>query len=131
LDKQYNCYWYLECIKYLSDMNIIKIIESARKLSDKQVDLIKEVVTKGKYNTYSLLGNFLTLVAAGALYKCSIDTYNTDVLNSIAYAILGTHLVFKRYIISTLTALSFSFSTKRDLKECLEELNEIKEIVKN
>lgn len=36
-------------------MNIIKIIESARKLSDKQVDLIKEVVTKGKYNTYSLL----------------------------------------------------------------------------
>jgi hypothetical protein len=112
-------------------MNIIKIIESARKLSDKQVDLIKEVVTKGKYNTYSLLGNFLTLVAAGALYKCSIDTYNTDVLNSIAYAILGTHLVFKRYIISTLTALSFSFSTKRDLKECLEELNEIKEIVKN
>lgn len=45
-------------------MNIIKIIESARKLSDKQVDLIKEVVTKGKYNTYSLLGNFLTLVAA-------------------------------------------------------------------
>lgn len=45
-------------------MNIIKIIESARKLSDKQVDLIKEVVTKGKYNIYSSLGNFLTLVAA-------------------------------------------------------------------
>ncbi len=27
-------------------MNIIKIIASARKLNDKQVDLIKEVVTK-------------------------------------------------------------------------------------
>lgn len=112
-------------------MNIIKIIESARKLSDKQVDLIKEVVMKGKYNTYSLLGNFLTLVAAGALYKCSIDTYNTDVLNSIAYAILGTHLVFKHYIVVALTALSFSFSTKRDIKQCTEEINKIKEIVKN
>lgn len=111
-------------------MNIIKIIESARKLSDKQVDLIKEVVTKGKYNTYSLLGNFLTLVAAGVLYKCSIDTYNTDVLNSIAYAILGIHLVFKHYIIVALTALSFSFSTKRDIKQCTEELNKITEIVK-
>ena len=112
-------------------MNIAKIVDIARKLSDEQVDLLKEIFTKGKYNTYSLLGNFLTLVAAGALYKCSIDTYNTDVLNSIAYAILGTHLVFKRYIISTLTALSFSFGTKRDLKECLEELDKIKEIVKN
>ena len=112
-------------------MNIAKIVDIARKLSDEQVDLLKEIFTKGKYNTYNLLGKFLTLVAAGALYKCAIDTYNTDVLNSIAYAILGTHLVFKRYIISTLTALSFSFSTKRDLKECLEELNEIKEIIKN
>lgn len=112
-------------------MNIAKIVDIARKLSDEQVDLLKEIFTKGKYNTYSLLGKFLTLVAAGALYKCSIDTYNTDVLNSIAYAILGTHLVFNRYIISTLTALSFSFGTKRDLKECLEELNKIKEIVKN
>ena len=112
-------------------MNIIKIIEVASKLSDKQVDLIKEIFTNGKYNTYSLLGKFLTLVAAGALYKCSIDTYSTDILNSIAYAILGTHLVFKHYIVSTLTALSFSFSTKRDLKECLEELNKIKEIIKN
>lgn len=112
-------------------MNIAKIVDIARKLSDEQVDLLKEIFTKGKYNTYSLLGKFLTLVAAGALYKCAIDTYNTDVLNSIAYAILGTHLVFKRYIISTLTALSFSFGTKRDLKECLEELNKIKEIVRN
>lgn len=112
-------------------MNIIKIIESARKLSDKQVNLLKEIVTNGKYNIYSMLGNFLTLVSAGALYKCAIDTYNTDILNSIAYAILGTHLVFKHYIVTTLTALSFSFGTKRDLKQCLEELNKIKEIVKN
>lgn len=112
-------------------MNIAKIVDIARKLSDEQVDLLKEIFTKGKYNTYSLLGKFLTLVAAGALYKCAIDTYNTDVLNFIAYAILGTHLVFKRYIVSILTALSFSFGTKRDLKECLEELNKIKEIVKN
>lgn len=112
-------------------MNIIKIIELARKLSDKQVNLLKEIVTNGKYNIYSMLGNFLTLVAAGALYKCAIDTYNTDILNSIAYAILGTHLVFKHYIVTTLTALSFSFGTKRDLKQCLEELNKIKEIVKN
>lgn len=112
-------------------MNIIKIIESARKLSDKQVNLLKEIVTNGKYNIYSMLGNFITLVAAGALYKCAIDTYNTDILNSIAYAILGTHLVLKHYIVTTLTALSFSFGTKRDLKQCLEELNKIKEIVKN
>lgn len=111
-------------------MNIAKIVDIARKLSDEQVDLLKEIFTKGKYNTYSLLGKFLTLVAAGALYKCAIDTYNTDVLNSIAYAILGTHLVFKHYIVVALTALSFSFSTKRDIKQCTEELNKITEIVK-
>lgn len=111
-------------------MNIAKIVDIARKLSDEQVDLLKEIFTKGKYNTYSLLGKFLTLVAAGALYKCAIDTYNVDVLNSIAYTILGTHLVFKRYIVSTLTAISFSLGTKRDLKQCTEEINKMTEIVK-
>lgn len=111
-------------------MNIAKIVEVARKLSDEQVELLKEIFTNGKYNTYSLLGRFLTLVAAGALYKCSIDTYNVDVLNSIAYAILGTHLVFKRYIVLVLTALSFSFSTKRDIKQCTEEVNKITEMLK-
>ena len=112
-------------------MNIVKIIEIARKLSDEQVDLLKEIFTKGKYNTYNWLGKFLTLVAAGALYKCSIDTYSVDTLNSIAYAILGTHLLLKHCIVSTLTAISFSFSTKRDIKQCAEELNKITEIVKN
>ena len=112
-------------------MNIVKLIEIARKLNDKQVELIKEIFTKGKYSTYSLLGRFLTLVASGALYKCSIDAYNTDILNSIAYAILGTHLIFKHYIVATLTALSFSFSTKRDIKQCTEELNKIKEMLKD
>ena len=112
-------------------MNIAKIVKVARKLSDEQVELLKEIFTNGKYNTYSLLGKFLTLVAAGALYKCSIDTYNVDVLNSIAYAILGTHLVFKRYIVLALTALSFSFSTKRDIKQCTEEVNKITEMLKN
>lgn len=112
-------------------MNITKIIDATRKLSDKQVDLLKEILTNGKYSTYSLLGRFLTLVAAGALYKCSIDAYNTDILNSIAYAILGTHLIFKHYIVATLTALSFSFSTKRDIKQCTEELNKIKEMLKD
>lgn len=111
-------------------MNIAKITEMTRKLSDEQVDLLKEIFTKGKYNTYSLLGRFLTLVAAGALYKCSIDSYNVDVLNSIAYAILGTHLVFKRYIVLVLTALSFSLSTKRDIKQYTEEINKITEMLK-
>lgn len=111
-------------------MNIAKIVDIARKLSDEQVDLLKEIFIKGKYNTYSLLGKFLTLVAAGALYKCAIDTYNVDSLNSIAYVILGTHLVFKRYIVSALTAISFSIGTKRDLKQCIEEINKITEIVK-
>lgn len=111
-------------------MNIVKLIEIARKLNDKQVELTKEIFVKGKYNTYSLLGRFLTLVAAGALYKCSIDAYNTDILNSIAYAILGTHLIFKHCIVAALTALSFSFSTKRDIKQCTEELNKIKEMLK-
>lgn len=111
-------------------MNIAKIVEIARKLSDEQVELLNEIFTKGKYNTYSLLGRFLTLVAAGALYKCAIDTYNTDVLNSIAYAILGTHLVFKRYIVIALTAISFLLGTKRDIKQCTEEINKITEIVK-
>lgn len=111
-------------------MNIAKIVNVARKLSDEQVDLLKEIFTNGKYNTYSLLGKFLTLVAAGALYKCAIDTYNVDTLNSIAYAILGTHLVFKRYIVLVLTALSFSFSTKRDIKQCTEEINKITETLK-
>lgn len=45
-------------------MNITKIVDIAHKLSDEQVDLLKEIFTKGKYNTYSLLGRFLTLVAA-------------------------------------------------------------------
>lgn len=112
-------------------MNIAKIVEVARKLSDEQVELLKEIFTNGKYNTYNLLGKFLTLVAAGALYKCAIDTYNVDVLNSIAYAILGTHLVFKRYIVLALTALSFSFSTKRDIKQCTEEVNKITEMLKS
>lgn len=111
-------------------MNIAKIVDIARKLSDEQVDLLKEIFTKGKYNTYSMLGKFLTLVAAGALYKCAIDTYNVDTLNPIAYAILGTHLVFRRYIVLILTALSFSSGTKRDLKQCIEEINKITEIVK-
>ena len=111
-------------------MNIIKLIEIARKLNDKQVELTKEIFTKGKYSTYCLLGNFLTLVAAGALYKLAIDTYSVDILNSIAYAILGTHLVFKHYIVSALTATSFAFSTKRDLNKCTEEIKEIKKIVK-
>lgn len=111
-------------------MNIVKLIEIARKLNDKQVELTKEIFTKGKYNTYCLLGKFLTLVAAGALYKCAIDSYNTDILNSMVYAILGTHLVFKKLIVSALTATSFALSTKRDLNKCSEEIKEIKKIIK-
>lgn len=45
-------------------MNIAKIVDIARKFSNEQVDLLKEIFTKGKYNIYSLLGKFLTLVAA-------------------------------------------------------------------
>lgn len=111
-------------------MNIVKVIEIARKLNDKQVELTKEIFTKGKYSIYSLLGRFLTLTAAGALYKCAIDSYNVDILNAIAYAILGTHLVFKKLIVSALTAISFAFSTKRDLNKCTEEIKEIKKIIK-
>ncbi len=108
-------------------MDIIKIIENARKLSNEQVNLLKELFTKGKYNIYSLLGKFLTLTAAGALYKCSIDTYNVDMLNSIAYAILGTHLVFKNYIIAMLTSTSFAFSIKGDKKQRIKEMNKMVE----
>lgn len=111
-------------------MNIASIIEKGRKLSDKQVELLKEIFTKGKYDIYNLLGRFLTLVAAGALYRCAIDTYNVDILNSVAYAILGTHLVFKNQIVMLLTSLSFLFSNKRDLKECLKDLDKIKETIK-
>lgn len=111
-------------------MNIVKIVEIGRKLNDKQVDLLKEIFKRGKFNIYSLLGRFLTLTAAGALYKCAIDIYNVGLSNSIAYAILGTHLVFNRYIISALTATSFALGTKRDIKQCTKEINKMIDMFK-
>jgi hypothetical protein len=111
-------------------MNVINIIGAANKLNDKQIELLKEIFVKGKYSTYKLLGRFMTLVAAGVLYKCSIESYNTDTLNSIAYAILGTHLVFKNYIIALLTATSFCISNRKNIKQCTKEINEIKDTLK-
>lgn len=105
-------------------MNIIRLIENSRKLNNEQFGVVKDIFSRGGYNSFKALERFLTLVAAGILYRYAIETWDTDKLQSIAIALFGTHLLLRNMVLSMLVSLGFAISLngkpykhKKDLKD--------------
>nr|DAV73912.1 MAG TPA: hypothetical protein [Bacteriophage sp.] len=112
-------------------MRIIRLIENSRKLNNEQFDTVKNIFSKGKYSQFKALERFLTLVAAGVLYRYAIETWDTDKLQSIAIALFGTHLWLKNIVLSTLVSLGFTLSLKGDKSKYKKDLKDITKIMRS
>jgi hypothetical protein len=112
-------------------MRIIRLIENSRKLNNEQFGIVNDIFSKGEYSLFKALERFLTLVAAGVLYKYAIETWDTDKIQSIAIALFGTHLLLKNIILSTLVSFVFILSLNGDKSKYKKDLKDITKIMRS
>lgn len=99
--------------------------KSIRKLTDRQSEIVQEMLDRGGFKTWCVFGRLLTIVAAAFLFKLAVLNANANITEIISGSLLSAHLMFGNLNIAILTLLKYRLANGKDIFKKAKEFVEL------
>lgn len=103
-------------------------IKTVRRFTDKQANLLQEMLSGGGCKTWCVFGRIMTIIASVLLFKLTVLNPNASTTEVISGSLLSVHLMFSKFVIAIFTLLKYRLSHG---KEAIEKIKEFAESLKS
>lgn len=98
--------------------------KSIRKLTDRQSEIVQEMLDGGGFKTWCVFGRIMTIIAAILLFKLTALNPNASTEEVISGSLLSVHLMFSKFVIAIFTLLKYMLAHGKDATDKAKEFSE-------
>lgn len=100
-------------------------LKSIRKMTDRQSEIVQEMLDGGGFKKWCVFGRLLTIVAAVFLFKLTVLNANASMSEIISGSLLSAHLMFDNLNIAIFTLLKYWLTNGKDIFKKAKEFVEL------
>lgn len=105
--------------------------KSIRKMTDRQSEIVQEMLNGGGFKTWCVFGRLLTIVAAVFLFKLTALNTNASTAEVISGSLLSAHLMFGNLNIAIFTLLKYWLTHGKEMFKKAKEFVELSKTIKS
>lgn len=99
--------------------------KSIRKMTDRQSEIVQEMLDGGGFKKWCVFGRLLTIAAAVFLFKLTVLNANASMSEIISGSLLSAHLMFGNLNIAIFTLLKYRLAHGKDAFKKAKEFVEL------